>query len=154
MEEEKTIWDNLVNAFLEDLKQHPIDQSLYAFATAYNIAMKEMEVEESDKEYYDYVNAKTDLIWEEIGNIKDEYYRLRERVRQLEENRPQVQPPSKMYPDWNKPDWTPYNPVPPWTVTCSYGNQPLRTTFTGDVSKCAFNNVENGPAVTGTIKHD
>ena len=88
-----------------------------------------------DKEYYDYVNAKTDLIWEEIGNIKEEYNApnetinrlwmefsiLKQRVTDLA-SRPQVQPPSKMYP--NNPDWTPHNPIPPWTVTCNPLSRP------------------------------
>ena len=126
MENNTLVWNNLVDAFLEDMKQFSIGDSLYAFVVAYNIAMKEQQDEESDEKYYDYVKANTDLIWEEIGNNKDEYYRLRERVRQLEENRPQVQPPSIKYPDWNKPDWTPQNPVPPWTVTCSYGSSTIK----------------------------
>ena len=154
MEEEKTVWDNLVDAFLEDLKEHRLDQSLYAFAIAYNIAMKEMEVEESNKEYcdyVDYVNAKTDLIWEEIGNIKEEYNApnetinrlwmefsiLKQRVTDLA-SRPQVQPPSKMYPNnpnWNQPVvdpnyWQPHltpHYVPPWKVTCDAGGGTITT---------------------------
>ena len=93
------------------MKQFPIGDSLYAFVVAYNIAMKEQQVEESDQEYYDYINDKTDLIWDEIGNLCNEFNRLKQRVDDLE-NRPQVQPPSKMYPDWNNPNWT---------VTCGTG---------------------------------
>ena len=127
MENNTLVWNNLVDAFLEDMKQFSIGDSLYAFVVAYNIAMKEMEVEESDKEYYDYVNDKTDLIWEEIGNLKKgidtpkerinrlwmEFSILKQRVTDLE-SKSRVQPPSKMYPDWNNPNWT---------VTCNSGGK-------------------------------
>ena len=94
-------------------------------------------------------NKKMREVWEEIDS-------LRERIRHLE-NRPQVQPPSKVYPDWNKPNWTPYNPVPPWTVTCGNG-----TLTTNNEKSYQYNTrhtsgycqPENGPAVTGTIKND
>ena len=86
-------------------------------------SMKEMEVEESDKEYYDYVNAKTDLILEDIKEDYEhtnsridllwyEFDILKQRVSDLE-NRPQVQPPSK-YQDYGTWHW--YYPS---KVTCN-----------------------------------
>ena len=106
MENNTLVWDNLVDAFLEDMKQFPIGDSLYAFVIAYNIATQEQKEQEKD-------NKKMREVWEEIDS-------LRSRIRSLE-SRPQVQPPSKMYPNWNNPDWTPHNPIPGWTVTCGTG---------------------------------
>ena len=139
MENNTLVWDNLVDAFLEDMKQFPIGDSLYAFVVAYNVATQEQEKD----------NKKMREVWEEIDS-------LRSRIRSLE-NRPQVQPPSIKYPDWNKPDWTPQNPIPGWTVTCGNG-----TLTTNNEKSYQYNTrhtsgycqPENGPAVTGTIKND
>ena len=139
MENNTLVWDNLVNAFLEDMKQFPIGDSLYAFVVAYNIATQEQEED----------NKKMREVWEEIDV-------LRERVRVLESRQagvyqPVVPKPSKMY-----PDWTPHNPVPPWTVTCGTGtittnnDQPYQYKF----HTSGYCQPENGPAVTGTIKND
>ena len=129
MENNTLVWDNLVDAFLEDMKQFPIGDSLYAFVVAYNIATQEQEED----------NKKMCEVWEEIDI-------LRERIRVLESRQagvyqpvvPKPLKPSKMY-----PDWTPHNPIPPWTVTCSYGTSGNTATLTGDLTKCAFNGIKN-----------
>jgi len=76
--EEKSVWDSLVDAFLEDMKQFTIDQCLYAFLTAHKIAIQEDKTEIEN-------NKKMREVWEEIDA-------LRERVRHVE-NRPQVYQP-------------------------------------------------------------
>jgi hypothetical protein len=175
--EEKSVWDSLVDAFLEDMKQFPIDQCLYAFVTAYNITMQEQEVEESDKEYYDYVNAKTNLIWEEIDNLKEEYNDSGRRIELLwnEFNRLKARlndlDKQKVYQPKVPTDWTPatlykctvcgVGSAHPMGYVCqrsdcpssvtSSGVSSKTATLTGDVSKTKLNNTG---AVTGTIRND